>query len=128
MACADAGDKFHTQASQERDKALQQGFVLVTTDYVADETLTLIRMRLSLGAAQKWWSQVEASERLRWESIDTSRAERARRIFFSHRDKEYSFTDCTSFALMQELKIKQVLTTDKHFRQMGFDVRPHLSR
>ena len=55
------------------------------------------------------------------------RAERARQVFFRHRDKEYSFTDCTSLVVMQELKLKQVLTTDRHFRQMGFEVLPALA-
>ena len=51
-------------------------------------------------------------------------AEKARRIFFRPRDKGYSFTDCTSLVVMQELKLRQALTTDEHFRQMGFQVLP----
>ena len=61
---------------------------------------------------------------LRWEWIGVPRAENARRVFFRHRDKEYSFTDCTSLVVMQELKLRQALTTDEHFRQMGFHVLP----
>ena len=52
------------------------------------------------------------------------RSEKARNLFFRYRDKTYSLTDCTSFVVMQELKLKQVLTTDAHFRQMSFDVIP----
>jgi uncharacterized protein len=96
----------------------------VTTDYVMDETLTLIRVRLSLMAAEAWWAQLEGSSRLRWEWIGVARAEKARGLFFRHRDKSYSFTDCTSFVVMKELKLKQALTIDRHFRQMGFDVLP----
>jgi hypothetical protein len=36
------------------------------TDYVVDETLTLIRLRLGLPAAEKWRAQVEASPRVRF--------------------------------------------------------------
>ena len=54
------------------------------------------------------------------------RAEKARKAFFRYRDKTYSFTDCTSLVVMQELKLKNVLTTDHHFRQMGFQVLPPL--
>ena len=124
MACADGADPAHERARQARDAALKAGKVLVTTDYVVDETLTLIRVRLDLAAAEAWWAQLEGSSRLRWEWIGVSRAERAREVFFHHRDKRYSFTDCTSFVVMKELKLKQVLTTDRHFRQMGFEVLP----
>lgn len=124
MACADEADPAHQRARQARDKALEEGKILVTTDYVVDETLTLIRVRLSLIAAEAWWAQLEGSTRLRWECIGVARADKARDLFFRHRDKTYSFTDCTSFVVMKELKLKQALTTDRHFRQMGFDVLP----
>ena len=101
--------------------------MLVTTDYVTDETLTLVRMRLGLAAAEAWWEQVDRSSRVRWEWIGMTRVERARQLFFRHRDKDYSFTDCTSFVVMQELKLKRALSTDGHFRQMGFQLLPAMA-
>lgn len=77
-----------------------------------------------LPAAEAWWGQVEGSSRVRHETIDPLRAEKARAIFFRHRDKDYSFTDCTSFVVMKELRLKEALTTDRHFRQMGFALLP----
>ena len=124
MACADGADPAHDRARVARDRALEAGCLLVTTDYVVDETLTLIRMRLGLRAAETWWSQVDGSSRVRWQWIDATRAENARSLFFRHRDKNYSFTDCTSFVVMRELKLKEALTTDRHFRQIGFRMLP----
>ena len=124
MACADAADPAHRASREARDAALRAGDLLVTTDYVADETLTLLRKRLGLPAAEAWWRQVEGSPRLRWEWIDPQRAERARHAVFRHRDKAWSFTDCTSLVVMRELRLKRALTTDRHFRQMGFQVEP----
>lgn len=120
MACADAADPSHGSAHEARDTALEGGTLLVTTDYVVDETLTLIRMRLGLPAAKAWWEQVEGSSRVRWEWVGMERAEKARKAFFRYRDRGYSFTDCTSFVIMQELRLKEALTTGHHFRQMGF--------
>ena len=124
VACADTSDLAHEPCRAARDTALRSGQTLVTTDYVVDETLTLIRLRLSLSAAEAWWRQIDASPRVRWERIDGTRFDRALELLFRHRDKDYSFTDCTSFAHMRELKLTSVLTTDKHFKQMGFDVLP----
>jgi len=86
--------------------------------------LTLLRLRLGLGAGEKWWHNIAASRRVQRELIDEERAERARGIFFRYRDKNFSFTDCTSFALMREMRLRQALTTDTHFRQAGFQMLP----
>ena len=107
---------------------LEAGHTLITTDFVVDETLTLIRFRLGLGAADAWWRQIDQSARVRWERIENDRFERARHVFFQYRDKNLSFTDCTSVAVMRELKLTQVITTDRHFHQMGFQMVPSSAR
>jgi uncharacterized protein len=42
----------------------------------------------------------------------------------SHRDKKWSLTDCSSFALMKELGIKEAFTFDKNFLEAGFRAVP----
>jgi uncharacterized protein len=128
MACADRADPAHPACRDARDATLESGRTLVTTDFVVDETLTLIRFRLGLAAANAWWQQIEGSARLRWERIDNDRFERARNMFVQYRDKDLSFTDCTSMAVMRELRLTTVITTDGHFRQVGFDVLPATRR
>ena len=39
-------------------------------------------------------------------------------------DKDFSFTDCTSFVMMRRLKIVDAFTADHHFEQMGFRLWP----
>jgi predicted nucleic acid-binding protein len=124
MACADGADPAHGRSCVARDRALEAGQSLITTDFIVDETLTLIRFRLGLDAAEAWWQQIDGSSRLRWERIDSDRFERARHVFFQYRDKDFSLTDCTSFVIMRELRLTHAITTDRHFRQMGFQVLP----
>ncbi len=44
----------------------------------------------------------------------------ARRILDQHDDKTYSYTDATSFAVMERLGLTDVFTFDRHFTQYGF--------
>jgi uncharacterized protein len=124
MAMADESDPLHRAALRVRDKHLEKAGLLVTTDYVMDESLTLIRVRIGLDAAGAFWEQTSESPRLRWERIDTRRFQAAKEWFFRWKDKSFSFTDCTSFVVMRELHLKKALTCDRHFRDAGFAIVP----
>ena len=80
--------------------------------------------RIGLRATERWWEQLEGSARVRWEWIDPGRAEKARQWFFRWRDKDFSFTDCSSFVVMKQLRIREALTNDRHFIQAGFQAFP----
>ncbi len=45
--------------------------------------------------------------------------EQALKIYQRYRDKGWGLTDCSSFLIMEELAISDVLSTDVHFKQMG---------
>ena len=124
MALADAKDPLHSASMQYRDTSLENGAILVTSNYILDETLTLIRMRLGIDAAEKWWHPVSESPRcdVRW--ITPELSERALQYFFKWRDQSFSFTDCTSFVLMKESGIEKALTSDHHFTIAGFKIFP----
>lgn len=125
---ADAADPGHEASRQARDTHLRDGGFLVSTDYVVDETLTLIRTRLGLRAAEQWWAQVDASSRVRWERIGAARARQAREWFFEWRYRNVSLTDCTNFVVMKELGLTRALTTNQHFSQAGFETVPRGSK
>ena len=91
---------------------------LVTSDYIVDEVLTLISSALStqtaIRAGHVLFGQVLAGL---IQLTDEDKG-RAWAIFRSHSDKRWSFTDCTSFALMQRLGISNAFAFDRHFSQM----------
>jgi len=43
-------------------------------------------------------------------------------LYASRPDKEWSLTDCISFAVMQDLGLNDALTGDHHFTQAGFTI------
>lgn len=124
MAMADGADPTHESCRRARDSHLADGGVLVTTDYVVAETLTLIRARLGPAAAERWWAQVEASSRVRWERIGAARGRKAREWFFERPDDDASVTDCASFVVMRGLGLTRALTTGRHFSGAGFETVP----
>ena len=124
VAVADVKDPLHQKSVQFRDNALERGTILVTSNYILDETLTLIRMRLGIDAAQKWWELISESPRCNVEWVTPERTQKTIYFFFRWRDQTFSFTDCTSFILMRELGIENVLTGDRHFITAGFNIHP----
>ncbi|MDZ7831132.1 MAG: PIN domain-containing protein [Desulfobacterales bacterium] len=124
MAMADRKDPLNAAAIAARDQWLENEGVLATSNYIVDETLTLIRMRIGLDAAKKWWAMVSKSPRCKMYWITPEREETAIQWFFDWQDQSFSFTDCTSFVLMKELGVTKALTADKHFITAGFEMLP----
>ncbi len=52
--------------------------------------------------------------------LDSSALQRGLDIFAARPDKDWSLTDCTSFAVMQQRMIGEALSSDRHFHQAGF--------
>lgn len=97
---------------------------MATTNFVLDETLTLLLLRLGLPAARAWWDRVSQSPRVTITDINAEVRRDSLDWSFRYEDKDFSFTGCTSFAFMRREKISEVLTTDRHFLQAGFVAVP----
>ncbi len=120
LALWDSADEHHTRAVELHAQLIGDRRTFLTSDYVVDETLTLLRLRHSHAAATDFLDTVERSQVMQLEWIGSDRFYTAATLFRKYADKEWSFTDCVSFALMRELRIRDAFTTDHHFRQAGF--------
>ena len=123
-ALIDRRDGAHQRAASEVKRLIAGGSRLVTTDYVIDESCTLARFRSGSAAASRLLDVLDQTVALAIEWIGPDRFDLARRLFRKHLDQGFSFTDCTSFVVMQELGIVEAVTTDAHFRVRG--LRPLL--
>lgn len=120
LALWDASDQHHAAAIRLQEELVRKRRGFLTTEYIVDETVTLLLMRHSHAAAVDFLGTIERSEALALEWIGPERFHAAAAIFRKHGDKEWSFTDCVSFAIMRELRVRDAFTTDHHFRQAGF--------
>jgi predicted nucleic acid-binding protein len=98
---------------------LADRYRLVTSDLVLVETLNLLRARGQSERAALLWSKLHDAELVDLLELTATRLEEAWRVFQTFRDKEWSFTDCTSYCLMRERRIKVACSLDQHFRQFG---------
>ena len=130
LALEDRKDAAHAQVLQlYRDFRARNGQA-ATTDYVLDETLTLLFRRRPFGEAQRFVEGLFAAAEAQYLIIQRITAERfskAWRLRLRYHDKkDISFTDLTSLVVMQEHQIAEILTSDQHFKQvnLGFITVP----
>lgn len=93
---------------------------LVATDYVLDELLTLLKARGHSQQACEVGEQFFDGTLCRMMFLTLEDIEEAWRLFRRFDDKAWSFTDCTSYIVMQRLGITTAAALDDHFRQFGF--------
>lgn len=123
----DTKDDYHSRADELMRKVATReteitGFV--TTDYVVDEAVTLTRFAHSHAKAVELADAAMASKFMRIIYSDEGLFADAVQIFKTHSDKEWSLTDCLSFATMSKHGIKTAFTFDAHFKQAGFAIIP----
>jgi len=117
----------HQQVREIMETLPESGKRLITTNFVLDETYTLVRFRVHHQAAVELHQRIERliiGKLLKVIHITPEIEQPAWRIFERYSDKDFSFTDCTSFVVMQSLKLTQALTDDHHFEQMGLQILP----
>jgi len=120
-ALIDKRDANHGAAREAVAKRIRAGRRLVVTDYVIDETFTLAKARSGTRMAFRALELIEQSMAIRIEWIGIERFTATKMFLRKHADRSYSFTDCSSFVVMRELKLKQALTSDGHFPEAGLE-------
>lgn len=99
--------------------ALFASDTLVTTDYVVDETLTLLRARGYDQRAQMLGEAFFGDTLAIVHYLDEIQIRAAWDVFRLYQDKRWSFTDCSSMVVMETLGITKAISLDRHFRQFG---------
>lgn len=93
---------------------------LVTSNQVRGEGWTYLRRKAGHGAAVGFLDSLERSARLQVVAVDEELEADALRWLRQHDEREYSFVDATSFALMRALRLREALAFDGDFSAAGF--------
>lgn len=112
-ALADASDGRHHEAVAYYKEAAGRE-ELVTTDAILVETWALLSSHLGRGAALRFWEGLHEAG-IAVLCLDPVDLEAAWRIAGAYPDQDFSFTDCTTFALMERLGIDRAFAFDSHF-------------
>jgi predicted nucleic acid-binding protein len=86
---------------------------------IVHETITLLRMRLGYEQALQFGIRLLGETTTPVIRVTQADEEKAWGIFRQYPDKRFSFTDCTSFAIMKRLGIGTAFAFDDDFRQFG---------
>jgi predicted nucleic acid-binding protein len=113
-------DERHGRARDAMRKAAKRRQRFITTDYILDETSTLLMARRCPSVIPALFEAVSASKACRIVWMDAERFEKAKDLFIKNIGKAWSFTDCFSFIVMRELRLREALSKDRHFREAGF--------
>ena len=98
---------------------------MVTTNHVVGETWTLLRRRSGHAAAVGFLDRLAALPDVEVVHVDEATEREAWRWLRARGEREYSFVDATSFAVMRRRRIREALAFDGDFNAAGFvEVRP----
>jgi predicted nucleic acid-binding protein len=93
---------------------------LLTSNHVRGETWTLLRRRAGHSVATAFLDHLDEAARLRVVFVPEEVEADALRWLHRHDEREYSFVDATSFALMHKLGIRDAFAFDGDFAAAGF--------
>lgn len=115
-------DQHHLAAVQTLRYFTKEGAQLILTNFIVAETYNLIAARAYPAKAREWlltnnWPVERVSELDEKEAL---------RILKKYSDKDFSYTDATSFALMKRLSFDLVFTYDRHFSQYGLRTQENI--
>ena len=117
-------DAYHLSAWRVYERLLDEGKGFLTTNWVAYETITVLKNRASYDAAKTLWNILQDPELSQVISINKRLEERAVDLFWRYQDKRWGVVDCSSMLVMEMKNCSLSFGYDHHFveasKQYGF--------
>jgi predicted nucleic acid-binding protein len=124
VALRNRSEREHEAARDALRALLSADVRLITSNYVFAETYTALMIRVNRVEAIEWGRRARAGTALELVRVDEQLEDAAWAILEGHADKEWSYVDATSFALIDREKVDAAFAFDRHFEQRGLHVLP----
>lgn len=115
----------HEKAKKWLKRLKYNPAILITSDFIVVETLNYFinckklnlfrRKEIAKKFYDSWFQRYSPLREL--VRINNEIWDESARIYFLYKDKEFSFTDCTSFILMEKIGTRLAAHFDQHFNQ-----------
>lgn len=117
-ALLDTDDAHHRKAVAILRGLQRRSLTPLLTNFIVAESHALLLSRLGADIARRWLMTHV------WpiETVNPRDEDKAKEIIRKYTDKTFSYTDATSFAVMERLAIRSAFGFDPHFRQYGMDL------
>ena len=117
-----ARDQHHQDALEGWKRLAETKPPCYTSNFVLDETFTLLGRRAGYRFAAQRARSIMASPAMRILRPEEDDEFEALRLFEKYSDQRVSFTDCISFVLMRRNRLPRVFSFDHHFAVVGFEL------
>jgi predicted nucleic acid-binding protein len=117
-------DQYHQRAVEIWSRIAANGENCITSNFILDETFTLLARRAGYEFAFQRARNIYASHALKIIRPEEKEELSALNFFNKYADQAVSFTDCISFAIMKREKINRAFSFDRHFQFAGFNLIP----
>lgn len=124
LALVNSRDKYHQPAAQFVKARISRTYIVPETIFA--ETMVLTKARLGSEAAIMLGEQLQQSQHFQLVALTEADKALTWQIFCRYADKDWSYVDCSLWAIAQRLRLIQVFSFDHHLAQMvGLQRVPH---
>jgi predicted nucleic acid-binding protein len=127
LSAVNKADQYYADGRPYLEGLIRARARILTTDFILDEVLTRLRYDVGYRKAVEFLELARRSNEngvLAIASVTPALWKRAEDFFVLYRDVKLSFTDCTSFALLEARPVDTVFGYDDHFEMMGYILAP----
>ncbi len=119
LALEDKDDRHHRRALDLFRRIREDRPILVTSNLILAESVSLIGRRLYPKKAVEFGQRLHASQVIRLIYLTQEVEALALRTYQKFNNPELSFVDCTSFEIIKLLRLDEAFAFDEHFAHAG---------